>query len=70
MDNPKRVGSTSWELYELYKSAKTVGEARLKGASTGPVRYDIKKSFARLVVDPTVVVFGAAAAPLVETRCD
>ena len=70
VDNPKRAGSTSWELYELYKSAKTVGEARQKGASTGHVRYDIKKGFARLVVDPAVVVFGAAAAPLVETWCD
>ena len=65
MGNPKRAGSTSWELYELYKSAKTVSEARQKGASTGHVRYDIKKGFARLVVDPAVVVFGAAAAPLV-----
>ena len=37
MDNPKRAGSTSWEFYDFYKSAKTVGEARQKGASTGHV---------------------------------
>ena len=65
MDKPKRASSTSWELYELYKYAKTVGEARQKGASTGHVGYDIRKDFACLVVDPAVVVFEAAAAPIV-----
>ena len=47
-----------------------MGEARRQGASTGLVRYDIQKGFARLVADPAIVVFGAAAAPLVETWCD
>ena len=66
MNSSKRADSTSWELYELYKSAKIVSEARQKGASTGHFRYDIRKGFARLVGDAAVVVFGAAAAPLVE----
>ena len=26
-DNPKKVGSQSHELYEAYKTAKTIGEA-------------------------------------------
>ena len=68
--NPKRAPSASHDLYELYKRARTVGEARRLGATTGHVRYDVKKGFARLVVAPAVVVFGAAAAPLVETWCD
>jgi len=68
--NPKRAPSASHDLYELYKRAKTVGKARRLGATTGHVRHDVKKGFARLVVAPAVVVFGAAAAPLVETWCD
>ena len=64
--NPKRAPSASHDLYELYKHARTVGEARRLGATTGHVRYDLKKGFARLVAAPAVVVFGVAAAPLVE----
>ena len=65
--NPKRAPSALRDLYELYKTATTVGEARRLGATTGHVRYDAKKGYARLVVAAAVVVFGAAAAPLVET---
>ena len=69
-DNPKRAGSQSYQLYELYKSARSVGEARRLGASTGHVRYDIKKGYARVESPAAVVIFGAAAAPLVEAWCD
>ena len=43
--NPKRAPSASHDLYELYKHARTVGEARRLGATTGHVRYDLKKGF-------------------------
>ena len=33
------------------------------------MRYDVQKGYARLVVERAIVVFGAAAAPLVETWC-
>ena len=70
--NPKRAPSASHDFYlhEIYKTATTVGEARRLGATTGHVRYDVKKGCARLVVAPAVVVFGAAAGPLVETWFD
>ena len=68
--NPKRAPSASHDLYELYKHARTVGEARRLGATTGHVRYDLKKGFARLVAAPAVVVYGATPAPLVEAWCD
>ena len=47
-----------------------MGEARRQGTTTGHVRCDIRKSFDRLVVDPAIVGFGAAAAPSVESWCD
>ena len=68
--NPKRAPSASYDLYEICKTATTVGEAKRLGATTGHVRYDVKKGYARLAVEPAIVVFGAAAAPLVETWCD
>ena len=68
--NPKRAPSASHGLYKLYNTATTVGEARRLGATTGHVRYDLKKGYPRLVVAPAIVVFGAAAAPLVETWRD
>ena len=68
--NQKRAPSILYDLFELYETATTVGEARRLGATTGHVRYDVKKGYARLVVEPAIVVFGAAAAPLVETWCD
>ena len=39
--NPKRAPSASYDFYELYKTATTVGEARRLGATTGHVRYDV-----------------------------
>ena len=82
--NPKRVGSRSHELYEAYKTAKTVGEALEKGASKGHLRYDISRGHAKLEGDIAIVCFGpsrtpcsassedpdfAVAAPLLEGWC-
>ena len=46
--NPKRAPSASYNFYGLYKTATAVGEARRLGATTGHVRYDVKKGYARL----------------------
>ena len=58
IENPKRPSSRSYEVYELYKMAKTVGEARRLGASTGHIKYDLSKGHAKLLGAPAVVCFG------------
>ena len=77
--------SRSHEVYELYKMAKTIGEARRLGASTGHIKYDLSKGHAKLEGATAVVCFGpsctltdfekqdpeaALAAPLLEAWCD
>jgi ubiquitin-protein ligase len=42
-DNPKRSGTKAFERYELYKSAKTVGEAIKLGAQRADVANDLKQ---------------------------
>eukprot|EP00913_Durusdinium_trenchii_P020057 g18849.t2 len=44
-DNPKRSGTTAYERYEKYKSAKTITEALEKGAARGDIINDFKKGF-------------------------
>lgn len=44
--NPKRANSESYARYEMYKKAKTVGEAISMGASRQDVNYDIAHGFA------------------------
>ena len=70
-DNPKKVGSQSHELYEAYKTAKTIGEARALGATRGHIRYDIFKGFAKVAPEGLVVVMAVTAvrAPLLEGWC-
>ena len=57
-ENPKRPSSRSHEVHELYKMAKTVGEARRLGASTGHIKYDLSKGHAKLGGTTAVVCFG------------
>ena len=66
--NPKRPGSKAYELYEQYKSAKTVGEALRLGASKGHIRYDVNKRFARIQAMLCVMLICAAtsSAPLAD----
>ena len=81
--NPKRPHSRSYELYEKYKAAKTVGEAIALGATRGHIKYDISKGFATLDVAMIIICIGngendddagdpeaAFAAPLLEAWCD
>ena len=85
IENTKRPSSLSHEAHELYKIAKTVGEARRLGASTGHIKYDLSKGHAKLEGTTAVVCFGpsytltdfekqdpeaALAAPLLEAWCD
>ena len=85
IENPKRLSSRSHEVYELYKMAKAIGEARRLGASTGHIKYDPSKGHAKLLGAPAVVCFGpsytlsdvekqdpeaAMVAPLLEAWCD
>ena len=58
IDNPKRPSSRSHEVYELYKMAKTVGEARRLGASTGHIKNDLSKGHAKLEGTTAVVCSG------------
>ena len=85
IENPKRPSSRAHEIYKLYKTATTIGEARRLGASTGHIKYDLSKSRAKLVGTTAVVCVGptyaltdfgkqdpeaALAAPLLEAWCD
>ena len=69
--NPKRSPSASYDLYEQYKTARTVGEARSLGATRGHIRYDIVKGFAKVAPEGLVVVMAVTAvrAPLLEGWC-
>ena len=41
--NPSRLGSVRYRRYELYKSAKTIGEARALGATSQDISMDVEK---------------------------
>ena len=84
IENPKRPPSRSHEVYELYKMAKTVGEAPRLGASAGHIQYDPSKGHAKLEGTTAVVCSGpsytltdfgrqdpeaALAEPLLEAWC-
>lgn len=51
--NPKREGTKAWKKFEVYKTAKTVGEALEKGARVGykmsTLNYDLKHKYIQLV---------------------
>eukprot|EP00929_Paragymnodinium_shiwhaense_P120989 TRINITY_DN93088_c0_g1_i1.p1 TRINITY_DN93088_c0_g1~~TRINITY_DN93088_c0_g1_i1.p1 ORF type:complete len:586 (+),score=160.41 TRINITY_DN93088_c0_g1_i1:129-1886(+) len=59
LDNPKKVGSTAWELYERYKNSKTVREAKANGCRTADFNHDRSKGF--LVILPKDFAGEAAA---------
>ena len=42
-ENPKKAGSKSWERYEKYKSAQTIGEATKLGAQWQDISADFEK---------------------------
>ena len=62
IENPKRPASRACEVYELYKTAKSVGEARRLGASTGHIKYDLGKGYAKLEGLTAVVCVGPSHA--------
>lgn len=43
--NPKKPGSSSYERYQNYMTAKTIQEARNLGATTRDLRYDYKHKY-------------------------
>ena len=45
-DNPKTVGTATFERYEQYKQAKTVGEAKRLGATSADIKTAIDKGHA------------------------
>ncbi|CAE8736146.1 unnamed protein product, partial [Polarella glacialis] len=68
--NPKRRGSSSFERYDVYKKARTVGDAWQSGANAADLKNDHAKGYLRLVggVRPfsglgVVLGRGPAAAP-------
>ena len=85
IENRKRPASRAYEVYGLNKTATAVGEARRLGASTGHIKYDLGKGYAKLEGLTAVVCVGpshalsdfgkqdpeaALAAPLLEAWCD
>ena len=47
-DNPHRGGTAAYARYELYKTAQSVGEARIAGALPQDLKGDLEKGYARL----------------------
>ena len=45
--NPKKKGSKSWDLYEKFKSAKTIEEALQLGSNWPQIQDDHAKGYAR-----------------------
>ena len=43
--NPKKRGSASWDRYERYKSARTVGEFLDAGGTSGDLRHDWARGY-------------------------
>ena len=43
--NPKKRGTASWDRYERYKSAKTVGEFLDAGGTSGDLRHDWARGY-------------------------
>ena len=50
-ENPKKQKTKSWDKYEKYKSARTIGEARDAGASTRDLAFDEQRGYLTLVKD-------------------
>lgn len=47
-ENPKRPGSASFERYDLYKKAKTVGDFIDAGGKSADIAYDVKHEYIEL----------------------
>lgn len=47
-ENPKRAGSSAYELYEKYKKSKTLGEAKQNGARSIDIKFDYDKGFLKI----------------------
>ena len=47
--NPARVGSDRYRRYELYKKAKTIGEARRLGATSQDISMDLNSGALKLL---------------------
>ena len=43
--NPKKRGTASWDRYERYKSARTVGEFLDRGGTSGDLRHDWARGY-------------------------
>lgn len=59
--NPKKRGTLSFERYEKYKRAKTIGEAQAAGALLGDLKHDYEKGFLRLKSSSAAAAAGPAA---------
>ena len=49
IDNPKKEGSASWNRYEEYKSAKSIGEFYKLGGKKGDLKNDMNKGYIKIV---------------------
>ncbi len=47
-ENPKREGTKAHEAFEIYRKAKTVGDALDAGVPTGYLNFDVKAGFVKL----------------------
>lgn len=59
-ENPKKVGGESRKRYDLYRSAKTIGEATQLGAWSGDLKNDLAKGYLKMTGEAAAA---AAAAP-------
>ena len=47
-ENPKKEGSKAREMFEGYRGANTVGEARANGVTYQCIAYDVGRKFIRV----------------------
>lgn len=47
-DNPKKVGSAAYDRFELYKEARTIGQAKKMGATSEDIRFDTARGYIKL----------------------
>ena len=52
-ENPKKVGSMSYDRYEKYKHAKTLGEYLELGAKVADAFYDNQRGFLTFKLSPS-----------------
>ena len=61
-ENPKKEGSSSWDRYEVYKGATTMGELWQGKHNTGDLSWDYQRGYMRFTNPERAKAFADLAA--------